>query len=90
MAKAAVAPSSPGREVDEGEVNHVNKLGSAEQAAAALCDLAFGDDAMQDAIIDAGGVPPLLSLIRGSTPEGQEHAARAIWFLCSNLTTRSI
>lgn len=62
-----------------------NKLNREEQAAAALCDLAFGDDAMQDAIIAAHGVAPLLQLVRSSTPQGQEHAARAIWYLCENV-----
>ena len=31
-----------------------------EQAATTISDLAYGDEDMQDAIIEAGGVPPLL------------------------------
>ena len=56
---------------------------AAEQAAAALADLAYGDEAMQDAIIDADGVAPLLRLIRVGSRVAQEHAARAIWHLCA-------
>jgi len=61
-------------------------LGSEAQAAAALCAMAYGDEDMQDAIIAADGVPPLVQLMRpASSPLGQEHAARAIWYLCSSI-----
>jgi vacuolar protein 8 len=61
-------------------------LGSEAQAAAALCAMAYGDEDMQDAIIAANGVPPLVQLMRhASSPLGQEHAARAIWYLCSSI-----
>ena len=53
-----------------------------EQAAAALGDIALFNADMQDAIIQAGGVPPLLSFIRTGTVLGQEYSARAIWHLC--------
>lgn len=55
-----------------------------EQAAAAIADLGLACAALQDAIIDAAGVPSLLTFIRAGSPLGQEHAARAI----RNLVTR--
>ena len=54
-----------------------------EQAAATLSDLAYGDMDMQDAIIAAGGVPPLITILRTGSKLSQEHAARAIWHLCA-------
>ena len=51
-------------------------------AAATLSDLAYRDAAMQEAILEADGVPPLLHLLRNGSPLAQEHAARAIWHLC--------
>ena len=54
------------------------QVGMAEQAAAALADVAYNSAEMQDAVIEAGGVPCLLSFIRTASPLGQEHAARAI------------
>lgn len=59
------------------------RLGVQEQAAEALCDLANGDSGMQDAIIEAGGVPPLLVLVNTGSAIAQEHAARALWYLSS-------
>ena len=56
----------------------------AEEAAAALCDLVHGDPSMQDAVIEAGAIAPLLALF--DTPcKAQEHAARCIWHLCDSL-----
>lgn len=54
-----------------------------EQAAATVSDLAYGDGIMQDKIIEEGGVPPLLTLLRLGSQVSQEHAARAIWHLCA-------
>jgi hypothetical protein len=51
------------------------RIGMQEQAAATLADLACNDISMQDAIIAANGVPPLLSLVRSGTQLAQEHAA---------------
>ena len=45
-----------------------------EQAAATISDLAYGDEDMQDAIIEADGVPPLLNLLQSQL--AQENAAR--------------
>jgi len=53
-------------------------------AAAALSSLAHGNDANKVAIAAAGGIPPLVQLLRGSA-EAKEQAVRA---LCS-LTHRS-
>ena len=47
-------------------------VGVQEQAAAALSDLAHGDEDIQDAIIDENGLAPLLSLVRSGSPTGQE------------------
>ena len=58
-------------------------IGMQEQAAATLSDLAYGDTDMQDAIIAAGGVPTLITLLRTGSKVSQEHAARAIWHLCA-------
>tara|TARA_B110000046_G_C12628849_1_gene247819 strand:- start:173 stop:526 length:354 start_codon:yes stop_codon:yes gene_type:complete len=52
------------------------KVGSKEQAACTLAEIALDDPDMQEAIIDAKGVPPLLTLIRLGSVLGQEHAAR--------------
>ena len=49
--------------------------------AAVLSDLAHGDADIQDAIIDANGLAPLLSLVRSGSQIGQEHAGRAVWHL---------
>lgn len=58
-----------------------NKMNMQERAAAALAEIAHDNPDMQDAIIDASGVPPLLNFIRIGSLNGQEHAARAIWHL---------
>lgn len=59
------------------------RVGMQEQAAQALCDLAYRDNDMQDAIIEAGGVLPLLMLVKQVDSElAQEYSARAIWHLC--------
>ena len=52
------------------------------EAAGALCELADGDVAMQDAIIRSGGVMPLLALFRSSHELAQEHAASCVGHLC--------
>ena len=54
------------------------KVGLREQAAITLAEMAKDDRDMQGAIIRAGGVPPLLTIIRLGSQLGQEHAARAI------------
>jgi hypothetical protein len=40
---------------------------------------------MQDSIIEAGGVPPLLARFHASEERTQEHAARCVWHLCETL-----
>ena len=67
-----------------------SKVRMQEQAAQALCDLAYGDGEMQDAIIEMGGVTPLLDLVSDGSPRGQEYAARAIWNLCESIDNQSI
>lgn len=65
------------------------KVGMQEQAAIALADIAFDNADMQEAIIDAKGVPPLLVFMRTGSQLGQEHAARAIWHLAQLIDTHS-
>jgi vacuolar protein 8 len=60
-------------------------MGVQEQAAGALGDVACGDSAMQRLIVEGGGVPPLLALLRSSSTVSQANAARAIWHLCSSV-----
>ena len=54
-----------------------------EQAAATISEFVYGDVEMQDAMIEAGSVPPLLLLTRNGSVTAQEHSARAIWHLCA-------
>jgi hypothetical protein len=82
----------------EGSADPELVVGVQEAAAAALADLAYGDEEIQAAIIQAGGVVPLLAIVRGvssalSVASGmscaisagaQEHAARAIWNLAAS------
>ena len=65
-------------------------VGVQTAAAAALSDLARGDEDMQDSIIEEGGVAPLLALVRGGSPEAQEHAAGAIWALAASTDNQDI
>ena len=65
------------------------KVGMAEQAAIAIADIAFKNNDMQDAIIEANGVPPLLTVCRTGSQLGQEHAARAIWHLAASPDTHT-
>ena len=53
-------------------------------------DLAYGDETMQERIIDEGGVPPLLMLLRIGSELAQEHAARAIWHLCATTDNQGV
>ena len=64
-------------------------VGMKEQAAITLADVAHRNDEMQDAVIDAGGVQPLLTFMRLGTQLGQEHAARAIWHLAAHRETHA-
>ena len=57
-------------------------LGVPCMAAKTLSDLSDNDADMQDAIIEAGGVPPLLNLLKTGSPRSQEYAISAIWHLC--------
>ena len=59
------------------------KVGTKEQAAITLADIAHDNHDMQDVIIHSGGVPPLLAFTRMGSQLGQEHAARAIWHLAA-------
>ena len=45
---------------------------------------------MQSAILAAGGVPPLLRLIREGSAASQEAASRAIWHLCASLESQGV
>ena len=65
-------------------------IGVQEQVAATVCDLTYGDRAMQDAMIASGAIPLLLSLMRIGTQLGQEFACRAIWHLCASVHNQGI
>ena len=45
---------------------------------------------MQDAIIKAGGVPPLLNLVRLGSQLAQENATRAVWHLCAATVNQGV
>lgn len=47
-----------------------------EQAAATLAEMAFRDVSLQEVIIQLGGLPLLLSLVRSGSSTAQELAAR--------------
>ena len=79
--------------VPSGHIDVGIKMGMQEQAAAALAEFADGDADLQDAIIDAGGVPKLLQLMHegksGSTV-AQEHAARTLWHLSTSIDNQAV
>ena len=75
---------------DEVGSQKIIDVGVQTAAASALSDLAKGDEDMQDAIIQQGGVPPLLSLVRSGGAQAQEHAARAIWHLATSTDNQDI
>lgn len=67
------------------------KMGMQEQAAATLAHMAYGDYSMQDVIVNQlGGVSPLLSLVRSGSPLAQEYAARALWYLSTQLENQKV
>ena len=80
-----LTPIFPGSQVDFGV-----RIGMQEQGAATLADLAQADEAMQDAIISAGAVRPLLELTRLDSPVAQEHAARVVVGLCEQIDNQRI
>ena len=61
-----------------------------EQAASTLADLAADDEDMQRALIDAGCLPQMLTLIKSGSPEAQEAAARAILHLCATAESQAL
>ena len=81
---------SSGKSMSVGGPVEEEVMGVQEQAAATLSDLAFGDAAMQREIIEGGGVPPLIALLRSGSVVSQEHAARAIWTLSMTVANHSI
>ena len=72
------------------QVDFGMRIGMQEQAAATLADLACNDISMQDAIIAANGVPPLLSLVRSGTQLAQEHAAATMWYLATTAENQRV
>ena len=60
----------------------------AQQAAGALANLASNTTAEQDAIREAGGIPPLVALLHGGEgAAAAQHAAGALWNLAAGNTT---
>ena len=55
-----------------------------------MADLAFGDVDLQDAIIAARGVPPLLSILQYGRSLAQEFAARTIWYLSTTIDNQHV
>ena len=66
------------------QVAGVDAIDMAEEAAAALCDLACVDSEMQSTIIEDGGVPPLLKLFHSDVERAQHVAAKCVWHLCAS------
>lgn len=66
------------------------RIGMQEQAASTLGDLAFGDLILQDAIIEAGSVRPLLSLVQCGSAVAQECAARTLWYLATSIHNQHV
>lgn len=57
---------------------------AAQQAAGALANLASNTTADQDAIREAGGIPPLVWLLSaGASSVAAQHAAGALWNLAA-------
>ncbi|KAF3782868.1 hypothetical protein EJ110_NYTH17837 [Nymphaea thermarum] len=60
---------------------HTGSLEDKADSAASLVSLARDNDRYGKLIIEEGGIPPLLRLVKEGLVEGQENAARAIGFL---------
>ncbi|XP_071731263.1 uncharacterized protein [Rutidosis leptorrhynchoides] len=60
---------------------YTGTLDDRSDAAASLVSLARDNDRYGKLIIEEGGVPPLLKLVKEGKPEGQENAANAIGLL---------
>lgn len=67
------------------QVDFGMRIGMQEQAAATLAHLAADDLDLQDSIIQAEGVMPLLSLAQFGSPLAQEYAAQCIWYLATSV-----
>lgn len=78
--------SSGGAPISDADI----KVAMQERAAAALAEIAYGSPEMQDAVVEASGVPPLLNLIRTGSQLAQEHASRAIWHLCAQIKNQEV
>ena len=58
------------------------------QAAKAMLCLAADNATTQGLVAKSDGIPPLISLVKKSSPEAQEHAASALWHLASQIDNR--
>lgn len=65
-------------------------IGNQEQAAATLTDMVLGDEAMQDAVLDADAVPPLMLLLRNGSHLARENTCRLLWRLCAQLDNQGV
>ena len=79
-----------GSAFSEATTNEHSSIGVQEQAAATLCDISYGDRAMQDEIIREGAILHLLNIMRNGTQLGQEYAVRAIWHLCASIENQGV
>ncbi len=87
---AALAAATADAEHPERAAQAPGIIGIQEQAAATLSDLAYGDQEMQESIIEQGAVGPLLTLIRLGSTLAQENAARTIWHLCASPSNQGV
>ena len=67
------------------QMDEAHALDMAEESAAALRELADGDEQLQDSIIEGGGATPLLALFQSADKFAQKHAANCIWHLCESV-----
>jgi vacuolar protein 8 len=79
-----------GSAFSEAATSEHSSIGVQEQAAATLCDISYGDRAMQDEMIREGAILHLLNIMRNGTQLGQEYAVRAIWHLCASIENQGV
>ena len=66
-------------------LQHASRMDMLVQVTTALAEICYNNASMQDAIIEAEGVAPLLAFMRTASTLGQQHAARAIWHLAQEI-----
>ncbi|KOO31373.1 vacuolar protein [Chrysochromulina tobinii] len=74
-----------GSAFSEAATSEHSSIGVQEQAAATLCDISYGDRAMQDEMIREGAILHLLNIMRN---EAQEHVTLLLLSLASDADNR--